>query len=148
MFKRILVATDGSPRSEMAVTKAIELSLLSGAELRAFTVVHLEPFSLMEGTPMFSQKEQVDAYHKSVAVAQALLDGIKSAALAKGVRSVEGFVKGSNEVAESIIEFAKDEDCDLIVMASHGRRGVSRLLMGSETFHVLTHTHIPVLVYR
>ncbi|MDM0118133.1 universal stress protein [Variovorax sp. J22R133] len=148
MFKRILVTTEGSPRSETAVNKAIELSLLSGAELRVFTVVPLEPFSLMEGTPVYAQKQQVETYHQALAVAQALLDAAKSAALAKGVRNVEAVVKGSNEIGESIIEFAKSEGCDLIVMASHGRRTVARLLMGSETLHVLTYSHIPVLAYR
>jgi len=148
MFKRILVATDRSPLSEMAVTKAIELSLLSGAELRVFTVVPVEQFSLLEDTPVHLQKVQVEAYRQSVAAAQALLDPAKSAAVAKGVRNVETVVKGSNQIAESIIEFAKNEECDLIVMASHGRRGVARLLMGSETLHVLTHSHTLVLVVR
>uniref|UniRef100_UPI003A93B8EF universal stress protein n=1 Tax=Comamonas sp. TaxID=34028 RepID=UPI003A93B8EF len=54
----------------------------------------------------------------------------------------------SELVAESIVETAKKRDCDLIVMASHGRKGLQRLLLGSETQHVLTHSHIPVLVLR
>ncbi|RZL88380.1 MAG: universal stress protein [Variovorax sp.] len=148
MFKRILVATDGSPRSEMAVSKAIELSLLSGAELRAFTVVQRELLSRSEGATVSGQQRQIEAHHQSVAVAQALVDAAKSAALAKGVGNVEAVVKVSNQIAESIIEFAKNEECDLIVMASHGRRSVARLLMGSETLHVLTHSQTPVLVYR
>ncbi|RZL86448.1 MAG: universal stress protein [Variovorax sp.] len=66
----------------------------------------------------------------------------------KGVGNVEAVVKVSNQIAESIIEFAKNEECDLIVMASHGRRSVARLLMGSETLHILTHSQTPVLVFR
>ena len=147
MFKRILVAADGSQLSEMAVTKAIELSLLSGAELRAFTVVPLEPFAHLPRT-MFSEAYQLEAQRHSATVAQALVDAAKSAALAKGVRNVAATVLESNDIAESIVEFAKKEECDLIVMASHGRRGVKRLLMGSETMNVLSLSHIPVLVCR
>ena len=147
MFKRILVAADGSPLSEMAVTKAIELSLLSGAELRACTVVPLEHFAHLP-TAMFTRADELEAQRQSATVAQALVDAAKSAALAKGVRNMAAAVLESNDIAESIVEFAKKEECDLIVMASHGRRGAKRLLMGSETMNVLTLSHIPVLVCR
>ena len=148
MFKRILVATDGSALSEQAVAKAIELSLLTGAELLAVTVAHLEPHSYLEGLTVLNQREIEEAQHRSTAAAQSTADAVKAAALAKGVRSAEAVVMKSNLVAESIVDLAKTRVCDLIVMASHGRRGVTRLLMGSETLHVLTHTHTPVLVLR
>ena len=78
----------------------------------------------------------------------AVAKGVRSAANAKGVRSAQAIVMKSNHVAESIIATAKNQQCDLIVMASHGRRSFARLLMGSETLHVLTHSHVPVLVLR
>ncbi|MDM0110974.1 universal stress protein [Variovorax sp. J22R133] len=148
MFKRILVATDGSSLSEQAVSKAIDLSLLCGAELRAMTVAHLAAHSFFDGSSVLSQVQSEEAQARSVEKAQALVDAVKAAALAKGVGNVEAVVVKTNLVAESIIEFAQTHDCDLIVMASHGRRGLTRMLMGSETLHVLTHSHIPVLVLR
>ncbi|CAN7767325.1 universal stress protein [Variovorax sp. LjRoot290] len=149
MFKRILVATDGSALSEQAVAKAIDLSLLTGAELFAVTVAHLEPHSYFDGsTVLLNDREIEESRHRSVAAAQKLVDAVKSAAHAKGVRSAEAVVMKSNLVAESIVDVAKTHECDLIVMASHGRRGLTRLLMGSETLHVLTHSHTPVLVLR
>ena len=148
MFKRILVATDGTALSEQAVAKAIDLSLLAGAELLAITVAHLEPSSHFDGATVRNQRESEEARHRAVAAAQKLVDAVKGAAQAKGVRNAEAVVTKSNLVAESIIEVARTRDCDLIVMASHGRRGLTRLLMGSETLHVLTHSHTPVLVLR
>ena len=62
--------------------------------------------------------------------------------------SVTTEIAHSDLVAESIVEAAKKHDCDLIVMASHGRKGLQRLLLGSETQHVLTHSPVPVLVLR
>jgi nucleotide-binding universal stress UspA family protein len=148
MFKRILVATDGTALSEQAVAKAIDLSVLAGAELLAVTVAHLEPSSHFDGATVSNQRESEDARHRAIAAAQKLVEAVKDAAQAKGVRHAEAVVARSNLVAESIIELAKTRDCDLIVMASHGRRGLTRLLMGSETLHVLTHSHTPVLVLR
>lgn len=148
MFKRILVATDGSALSEQAVAKGIELSLLTGAELVAVTVAHLEPSSHFDGSTVMNQRESEETRHRAVAAAQKVVDAAKGTAQAKGVRSAEAVVMKSNLVAEAIIEVAKTRECDLIVMASHGRRGLTRLLMGSETMHVLTHSHTPVLVLR
>ena len=148
MFKRILVATDGSALSEQAVAKASELALLTGAELVAVNVAHREPHSFFDGSSVFSQLETDEVQHRSDAAAHKLADATKAAALAKGVRSVQAVVVRSNQVAEAIIEAVKSHQCDLIVMASHGRRSLTRLLMGSETLHVLTHSHIPVLVLR
>ena len=64
------------------------------------------------------------------------------------IESAQGLVMHSELVSEAIIEAARTHQCDLIVMASHGRSGIRRLLMGSETMHVLTHSHTPVLVLR
>jgi nucleotide-binding universal stress UspA family protein len=79
--------------------------------------------------------------------AQALVDAIKAEGEAQGI-SVKAVIAKSDLVAEAVIAAAKKHKCDLIVMASHGRKGLKRLLLGSETQHVLTHSHIPVLVLR
>jgi nucleotide-binding universal stress UspA family protein len=72
---------------------------------------------------------------------------VKAQGSAEGV-TVKAVVAKSDLVAEAVISAAKKHKCDLIVMASHGRKGIKRLLLGSETQHVLTHSHIPVLVLR
>ena len=79
--------------------------------------------------------------------AQAMVDGVKAQGGAQGV-TVKAVIAKSDLVAEAVISAAKKHKCDLIVMASHGRKGIKRLLLGSETQHVLTHSHIPVLVLR
>ncbi|MGJ7505478.1 MULTISPECIES: universal stress protein [unclassified Variovorax] len=148
MYKRILVATDGSDLSAQAVAAAIELALLSSADLVSMTVVHLQPYSYFEGSMVLNQREIETMQEQSDAMAQQLVGAVKSAALVKGVRNTQIVVARSNQIAEAIIATAKNHQCDLIVMASHGRRSLARLLMGSETLHVLTHSHIPVLVLR
>ena len=148
MYKRILVATDGSELSSRAVTAAIDLALLAGAELVSVTVAHLHAYSAFEGAMVLNQAETQRAQEEANIAAQRLVDSVTSIATAKGVRRAEAIVVKSNQVGEAIIATAKNEQCDVIVMASHGRRGFARLLMGSETLHVLTHSHTPVLVLR
>jgi nucleotide-binding universal stress UspA family protein len=148
MYKRILVATDGSSLSEQAVATAIDLALLAGAELVSVTVAHLQPYGYFEGSMVLNQREIEASQEQVEQSAQRMVDAVRSAAIARGVRSAQAIVMKSNQVAEAIIATAKNQQCDLIVMASHGRRSLARLLMGSETLHVLTHSHIPVLVLR
>ncbi|HWT18035.1 nucleotide-binding universal stress UspA family protein [Variovorax beijingensis] len=148
MYKRILVPTDGSSLSEQAVATAIDLALLAGAELVSVTVAHLQPYGYFEGSMVLNQREIEASQEQVEQSAQRLVDAVRNAAVARGVRSAQAIVMKSNQVAEAIIATAKNQECDLIVMASHGRRSLARLLMGSETLHVLTHSHIPVLVLR
>jgi nucleotide-binding universal stress UspA family protein len=148
MYKRVLVATDGSALSERAVATAIELSLLTGAELVSVTVAHLQPYGYFEGSMVLNQREIEATQQQTDMSAQRMVDAVKATAIGKGVRSAQAVVVKSNQVAEAIIATAKNQQCDLIVMASHGRRSLARLLMGSETLHVLTHSHVPVLVLR
>ncbi|MCR6477784.1 universal stress protein [Variovorax sp. ZS18.2.2] len=148
MYKRVLVATDGSALSEQAVAAAIDLALLAGAELVAVNVAHIEPFGYFEGSMMLSQRDIEATQEKTNLAAQRIADRVAATALDKGVRNAQAIVMKSNQVAEAIVATAKNQECDLIVMASHGRRSLARLLMGSETLHVLTHSHIPVLVLR
>jgi nucleotide-binding universal stress UspA family protein len=148
MYERILVATDGSELSEQAVTSAIDLAILMKAELVAVKVVHHYPTGYFEGSLLLNQMEVTRLQEQADAEAQRVVDAVKEKALAKGVENTKAVVMKSELVSEAIIEAARNFHCDLIVMASHGRRGIKRLLMGSETLHVLTHSHTPVLVLR
>ncbi|RZL91534.1 MAG: universal stress protein [Variovorax sp.] len=148
MYERILVATDGSQLSEQAVTAAIDLAILMNAELVAVKVVHHYPTGYFEGSMLLNQPEINRLQEQADVEAQRVVDTVKETAQAKGVKDTHAIVMKSELVSEAIIEAARTHRCDLIVMASHGRRGIKRLLMGSETLHVLTHSHTPVLVLR
>lgn len=147
MYKRILVATDGSTLSKKAVTSAISLAALTGAELVALKVIPRYPQSYFEGG-LALQAAEVSRVEKQWAEdGKAIVTAVQKAALAEGVKAKPVTVK-SDFVSDAIISAAKKHSCDLIVMASHGRRGIKRLLLGSETQLVLTHSHVPVLVLR
>jgi nucleotide-binding universal stress UspA family protein len=147
MYERILVATDGSTLSKKAVSSAIAMAELTGAELVALKVVPRYPQSYFEGAIVL-QAEEVSRVEKQWAESgQAIVDAVQKAAALKGVK-VKAITVKSDLVSDAIIATAKKQKCDLIVMASHGRRGIKRLLLGSETQLVLTHSHVPVLVLR
>ena len=147
MYQRILVPTDGSALSKKAVNSAIEQAAASGAELVALYVVPRYPISYFEGSISVTNSEVVRTEKQWAEKGQALVDEVQKAAAAGGVRC-KGVLVRSNLVAESVIAAAKKHKCDLIVMASHGRKGIKRVLLGSETQHVLTHSKLPVLVLR
>jgi nucleotide-binding universal stress UspA family protein len=147
MYQRILVATDGSKLSKKAVTSAIDLAALCGAELVALKVVPRYPQSYFEGG-MALQPAEVQKVEKQWAdEGQATVDAVKKSASAKGVTTKAITVK-SDVVSDALLSAAKKHQCDLIIMASHGRKGIKRLLLGSETQHVLTHATIPVLILK
>jgi len=147
MYKKILVATDGSTLSKKAVSNAIDMAALCGAELVAVKVIPRYPQSYFEGG-LALQAAEVSRVEKQWAEdGQSIVDAVQQAALVKGVKTKAVTVK-SDLVSDAIIAAAKKHKCDLIVMASHGRRGIKRLLLGSETQLVLTHSHVPVLVLR
>lgn len=147
MYQKILVPTDGSVLSDQAVRSAIELALLTGAELLALYVVPRYPVSYFEGGMSVSDSEVARTERQWAEQGQAVVDAAAQAAAAAGVKA-QGILAWSDLVAESVIAAAKKHQCDLIVMASHGRKGITRVLLGSETQHVLTHTQLPVLVLR
>jgi nucleotide-binding universal stress UspA family protein len=147
MYKRILVATDGSTLSKKAVSSAIALAQLSGAELVALKVVPRYPQSYFEGGLALPLSDINKIEKQWAAQGQTVVDAVTKAAKSKGVMA-KGVVVKSDLISEAIIAAAKKNKCDLIVMASHGRKGIKRLLLGSETQQVLTHSHIPVLVLR
>ena len=145
MFKRILVPTDGSAISASAVDHAFAFAKEIGAHVVVITVT--EPFHVfaldaeqIEETPASFQFE----VHRRAGL---LLSDAQNKADARGVpcRTMQS---ESENPHQAIIEAADDCDCDLIIMASHGRKGVSALLIGSVTMKVLTHSKLPVLVYR
>lgn len=147
MYQRILVATDGSELSQKAVTHAIELADITGAELLALKVVPRYPLTYFEGGMTVAMSEVNRIEKEWVTEALESLNAVKSAAQIKAVK-VKVLTVKSDLVAESIMATAKRSKCGLIVMASHGRKGLKRLLLGSETHQVLTHSTIPVLILR
>lgn len=147
MYQKILIATDGSELSGKAADAGIALAALSGGELLAVQVVPRYPVSYFEGG-MSLQNADVAAVERQWAEsAHAHVKAVETQASARGVKA-KGLTVHAELVAEAIIATAEKHSCDLIIMASHGRRGLSRLLLGSETTHVLTHSSIPVMVLR
>jgi len=132
MFTRILVATDGSTLSKKAVSSAISLAAQNAAELVAVTVVPRYPKSYFDGSMTLSLDHIASIEGEWKAKAQAKLDQVSGLAKAAGVR-IKTATLTSDLVAETLIAAAKKHKCDLIVMASHGRKGIKRLLLGSET---------------
>jgi nucleotide-binding universal stress UspA family protein len=133
MYQRILVATDGSTLSKKAVNSAIALAATCGA--------------YFEGSIPLAASEIGRIEKQWTEAAQASLDAVQKIAKTKGV-TVKTVTVKSDVVSDAIIATAKKQKVDLIVMASHGRKGIKRLLLGSETQQVLTHSHTPVLVLR
>lgn len=147
MFKRLLLATDGSALSRKAELHAIDLAVALGAELVVLQVAPKLSRTLLNPTVTAArldlkdvEKFWVDAGNDHVA--KVVQKAERAGASAKGIVTV------ADDVARSIIATAEKQQCDLVVMASHGRKGLERLLIGSETQHVLTHGEVPVLVVR
>jgi len=147
MYKRILVPTDGSALSKKAIKSAVELAATLDAEVVALNVVPRYPTSYFEGGISVSPNEVARVEKQWADQGQALADEVSRAAEKAGVTAKAVTVR-SDLVAEAILSAARKHKCDLVVMASHGRKGLKRLLLGSETQHVLTHGNIPVLVLR
>jgi nucleotide-binding universal stress UspA family protein len=147
MYQRILIPTDGSKLSAKAVQAAGQLAELTGAQLLFLNVVPRYPVSYFEGGISVTAGEVGQIEKQWADKAQAMVDQLKVKAEARGLKAKALTVK-SDLVAEAVIASAKKNKCDLIVMASHGRKGIKRLLLGSETTHVLTHSPLPVLVLR
>ena len=147
MYKRILVPTDGSALSRKAIRSAIDLASSVGAEVLALNVVPRYPVSYFDGQIGVSPQETARVEKQWTEHGQAMADEVGKAAEKAGVKAKAITVR-SNLVAEAILGAARKNKCDLVVMASHGRKGLKRLLLGSETQHVLTHGDVPVLVLR
>ena len=144
MYKHILIATDGSELAGKAVATGLALATQLKSKVTAVTAT--EPWTAMvTGEAGFAFP--VEEYEKGAAESAArILSEVTTAAKAQDVACET--VRVNDFAAEGIIETAKARGCDLIVMASHGRRGISALVIGSETMKVLTHSKLPVLIYR
>jgi nucleotide-binding universal stress UspA family protein len=144
MYKRILFPTDGSEITEKALQTAVAVAKMAGAELFALAVKEPFPYSAISEIQPMPPQEFFDAQQK---VAAARVKRVADAAAIAGVVCQSHTVEATHPW-EAILDHGKAQGCDLIVMASHGRRGMSALLLGSETQKVLTHGTVPVLVVR
>jgi nucleotide-binding universal stress UspA family protein len=144
MYKRILISTDGSEISQKAAQSAVALAKVSGGELFAISVKEPFPYSAISEMQPVPPQEFFDAQER---IASERVKSVVSAASAAGVACHAHTVEAMHPW-EAILDHAKTQSCDLVVMASHGRRGLSALLLGSETQKVLTHSTIPVLVIK
>lgn len=145
MFNHLLIPTDGSPLSTLAVDKGLTFARDTGAKVTVLSV--FEPFEIFTPSPeqLSSTREEYEKYAR-METARALSDA-QFKAKSLGVTCFGEQVE-SDEPYEAIISTAQAKGCDLIVMASHGRRGINALILGSVTTKVLTHSKIPVLVFR
>jgi nucleotide-binding universal stress UspA family protein len=145
MYKHLLIPTDGSDLADKAVRHGIEFAREIGAKVTALTVS--EPFHVITVEAAMIEDTSASYEKRMSAYAAKVLGAV--AVMAKAATVACETVHVSNEHPyKAIIDTAKSKGCDLILMASHGRRGVSAFVLGSETVKVLTHSKIPVLVYR
>jgi hypothetical protein len=147
MYKRILLATDGSKLSDKAVQTAMALTQVFGADLVVVKVVPHYIQTYFEGSFAMNVDDVKTIESQWESAAQKTLDDVQALALAKGLHIHTRVIK-SDDIAQGLIDTATQLHSELIVMASHGRKGIKRLLLGSETLGVLTHANIPVLVLR
>jgi nucleotide-binding universal stress UspA family protein len=145
MFKHLLLPTDGSQLSEAAVRNGIEFA--KGIHARVTGLYVMPEFHVLTYRTEMLEDTKDQFANDCRAHAEQYLAVIAAAAREAGV-ACDTVTATSDHPHEAIIKTAGDKGCDLIMMASHGRRGVQGLLIGSETQKVLTHSRIPVLVYR
>ena len=146
MYRHILIPTDGSELAQIAATHGLSLAKAVGAKVTALIVeASFNVFDVPESKMYMMSKEFAAHAAQVKAHASKVLNTVAQAAKAAGV-ACETMQIVHDHPYEAIITTAKDKGCDLIVMASHGRSGISGLVLGSVTTKVLTHTKIPVLI--
>ena len=145
MFRNILIPTDGSDLAAKAVEQGVLFAKEIGAKITAVTVT--EPSDLLSVSQTQLEYTPIEYQKHARAYAETVLGTVSDAAKSAGVVCETLHVE-HEQVYQAIIEAAEARKCDLIVMASHGPRGVSAVVLGSKTVKVLTHPKIPVLVYR
>ena len=146
-YRKILVTTDGSTLANKAVKSAIELASTLDAELIALKVIPRYLQTYFEGSIPLDNQQIMMLEKQWEDEATEVLSKVEKQAEKSGLIVTTSIVK-ANIISEAIITFAQKKKVDLIVMASHGRNGFKRLILGSETMQVLTHSHVPVLVLR
>jgi len=145
LYKNILIPTDGSDLATMAVKQGVVFAREIGAKVTGVTVT--EPFHLIAIAPSQIEYTRAEYSKHSETQANKVLGTISAAAKSAGVDCETLHIEHEHPY-QAIIDTAAAKGCDLILMASHGRRGVAAVVLGSETVKVLTHSKIPVLVYR
>jgi nucleotide-binding universal stress UspA family protein len=149
VYKHVLIATDGSTLATKALEHGLDLAKRDNAQVTVVTVT--EPWSPLEMAKEARENRWSDPIQQfealAAATAKRILDDAVERGRAHGVACDRIHVKDQRP-AEGIIAAAKDKGCDLIVMASHGRRGAARLLLGSQAYEVLANSSVPVLIVR
>lgn len=149
MYNRILISTDGSELGQKGVDHGLSLAKALGCEAMVITVT--ERFPVYPSAAGYGLAWSDVALTEYAEAQKQVGDGILASARESGSQlgvAVATLHVPDAQVAEAIIAAARDHGCDLIVMASHGRRGIGRLMLGSKTAEVVTHSEIPVLVVR
>ena len=147
MFKHILIPTDGSPLSARAVAAGIALARQSGARITGYHVLEAVPARLYAAPYRGEEEALAEFEEQRQKAARKHVAEIARAARKQGV-ALEPVVQTARTPYEGIVRAAQERDCDLILMSSHGRRGLARLAVGSVTDKVIQLSKIPVLVYR
>lgn len=145
MYKRILLPTDGTEFCERAIRHGIELAKITQAQVVGVTVT--QPLHSAVPRSLIPKNLAGIIHNETVKLADEKLAVVERFGREASVQ-VEAVRQSNDHPWEAIVQTAKEKQCDLIVMASHGRRGLSALVLGSETHKVLTHSTVPVLVVR
>jgi len=147
MYKNLLVATDGSKLSDKALTHAISLAQAVGAKVTVFYAAPDYPLPAYADGVVYEPVSRKEYAKLAADDAKKILDAALAKSVAAGVDTASAYTIAAAPW-EAILAAAKKHKADAIVMASHGRRGISAMLLGSETQKVLTHTKLPVIVVR
>jgi nucleotide-binding universal stress UspA family protein len=147
MFKHILIPTDGSPVSAKAVKAGIEFAKQTGAKVTGYYAVEPVPVRLYGEGYVADRAMVAEFERRNLAAAKKHVSSIARAAAKQGV-PFETVVQTARTPYEGIVDTAKKRRCDLILMSSHGRRGLMRLTLGSVADKVIQLSKVPVLVYR
>lgn len=145
MYQHILFATDGSPASQVAADACMRFAAQVGARvtiLHVITNVHLYSYE-----PGFAEPDHDKLRHDREEQARKSIEPVEAIARNAQV-TFDSLLLHADEPSAAIVATARDKGCDLIAMASHGRRGIKAVLLGSQTQKVLTHSALPVLVFR
>ena len=147
MFKHILIPTDGSETADKAVKAGLQFAKFAGARVTVFTAVpeYQIPASNEIAAGQILPKQEYE--RRALREAEEVLRPITRRAKAAGVKALTDAAL-SDRPWQAIVQAAKKHGCDLIFIASHGRKGLSALLQGSETYEVLKHSTVPTLVVR
>ena len=147
MYSHVLIPTDGSAQSKRAAAHGVAVAKAMGARVSGLFVMPAATPLVFEGLVPVAHVRLDEHAARSTAAARKYLGQIERQARKAGV-PFEGLTATDDFPAEAIVRAARQHRCNLIVMASHGRRGLAGVLLGSETQKVLTHAKVPVLVCR